>query len=214
MNFAGNRATITESTGTLAKTPKPPPTIFIGISFFNRTHRRASIERNRDLIQAQAHNRHNEPVTHLEHSRGNQTTPTQSSDTLASDHHRRRTEWLGIERSQHHQSFIAGYERWIVPPKGARITRSKAGYTSSRGPPCTRIDNVYSVGEPPRLSISQKISEKEERERIQTAQPTTILARQCATMTRSNGGDGHIFNRINLISTICYSDHSGSSSTD
>ena len=109
---------------------------------------------------------HNEPFTHLEHSRGNQTTPTQSSDTLASDHHRRRTEWLGIERSQHHQSFIAGYERWIVPPKVARTTRSKAGYTSSRGPPCTRIDNVYSVGEPPRLSISQKISEKEERERV------------------------------------------------
>lgn len=46
-----------------------------GFSFFNRTRRRESIERNRDLIQAQAHTHHNEPFTHLEHSRGNQTTP-------------------------------------------------------------------------------------------------------------------------------------------
>ncbi|WZY83333.1 hypothetical protein YC2023_029717 [Brassica napus] len=49
--------------------------------------------------------------------------------------------------------------------KGARTTRNKAGYTPSRGPPCTRVDIHCSEGNH-RASRSLKSSQRERRERL------------------------------------------------
>ncbi|KAF3544712.1 hypothetical protein DY000_02004841 [Brassica cretica] len=91
--------------------------------------RRVSIEWNRDLIQAQAHNHHNEPITHLEHSRGNQTTPTRSSDTLAGHDHRRRTAlercWIPRDSLRLHQSYNAGYKRRLHTVKKNTVYRRR-----------------------------------------------------------------------------------------
>ena len=166
MNFAGNRATITESTGTLAKTPKPPPTIVLEVYWNKLLQSYASESFNR--TESRSHpssgpHHHNEPFTHLEHSRGNKTTPSNLAilwPAITTDDERNGSK----KSTQHHQSFIAGYKHRIVLPKEARTTRSKAGYTPSKGLPCTRIGNYNSWKEPPRLSISQKISERRERE--------------------------------------------------
>ncbi|KAF2592532.1 hypothetical protein F2Q70_00044177 [Brassica cretica] len=120
-------------------------------------------KRNRDLIQTQAHNHHNEPVTLLNHSRGNQTTPTRSSNTLAGDHHRRRTE-TARDRARTTVNVSSPERTPDSSTKGARTTRSKVGYTPSRGPPCTKIDTHCSGGNH-RTSRSLKSSRREKRER-------------------------------------------------
>ena len=142
---------------------------FNEISFFNwYTWASESFnrKRNRDLIQTQAHNHHNETVALLNHFRGNQTTATRSSNTLTGDHHRIRTE-TARDRARTTINVSSPERTPDSSAKGARTTRSKAGYTPSRGPPCTRVD-THCLGGNHRASRSLKNSRKERREKETT----------------------------------------------
>ncbi|CAN6834910.1 unnamed protein product [Brassica oleracea] len=99
-DHAGIRTTTRNSTRTLTRATESISNDCIGrllesvssserFGEFNRNRKR---NQNRDLIQGQAH-AHHKLVTHLDHTRGEQTRPTQTSDTITGDHH--------------HKSFIA-----------------------------------------------------------------------------------------------------------
>ncbi|KAG5414936.1 hypothetical protein IGI04_002503 [Brassica rapa subsp. trilocularis] len=133
LKHAGIITTTPESTGTLIRTTEATSNDFSSIVHVGENQSKEP----RSHPSSGSHH-HNEPFTHLGHSRGNQMNhPILAFPAITIEDDRNSIK--------------------------TQTTRSKAGNTPSRGLPCTRNDNHHTLREPPRLSSLKNLRERRER---------------------------------------------------